>query len=480
MSRLLYGALLLTMIALLACTGEEPTLVPTATLMPTSVPLPTPTAVPTPTPAPTLTPTPTPTPRPTSTPAPTVAPQQQVPAGAGVAPLPRDNPQALLAELSRVELTCIVESSNLQRSITVLQAPEEASPEEIQELLLCLRDGTVLRLFLSGLADQVGPLSGETLACLSAALADADLRSILSEAAPGGEEEGQITDTRMLESVWILALSCLNEDEWAVAAPAVGMSPGDHEKLQCVASELDGPEGMAAVLNRDGGGPAPAFFTAATECGISALDLPAIAETETTDATGGGAIVPINLHDPGSLLAELSPDEQSCALQVAGPGQLSRVPGSQELFPGEAGALVQCFEDETLLRIFITGLLAPDGPLTAETSSCIRRGLAVVDLRLLMSSGAEGDDQNAMLGEYLSATIASLSCLNDAEWRAADATLGGGLGQRESAQCALEKLGGADGLAAALQSEDGSGFIDLLTTAIDCGLQLTPGDGPGG
>lgn len=49
-------------------------------------------------------------------------------------------------------------------------------------------------------------------------------------------------------SAFMLTLSCLNEEEWQAAAPALGMNPGDRERLQCVLEELGGPRGMAALL----------------------------------------------------------------------------------------------------------------------------------------------------------------------------------------------------------------------------------------
>ena len=35
--------------------------------------------------------------------------------------------------------------------------------------------------------------------------------------------------------------------------------------------------------------------------------------------------------------------------------------------PEETAALIQCLEDETLLRLFLTGLIGQTGPLSAET-----------------------------------------------------------------------------------------------------------------
>ena len=407
-----------------------------------------------------------------------MAPQQQVPTGEGIVPLPADNPQALLAELSQVELTCIAESGDLQGSLTTIQAPELASPEEVQELLLCLRDGTVLRLFLSGLIGQTGPLSGETSACLRAGFTGVDLRSMMLAGA-AGEEEGQVMADSM--TAFLLAMSCLNEDEWEIAAPSMGMASTDRETLQCVMRELNGPAGVAAALQPADGGPPLAFFAAAVGCGMSAVDLASITAppTTTNGMSGGDVIAPISLEDPAAFAMELSATEQACVSETAEPQELALIMSTPELFPMETAALTQCFEDETLLRLFITGLIGLTGPLSVESSACIRGGMEGIDLRSMMMSGIEGDEQTAMVGS-MSAYMLTLSCLNDEEWQAASAATGMDPGERENLQCVMEQLGGPEGMATALQSEDGSGIFAILGAALGCGLQLDMGASPGG
>lgn len=478
MSRLLFSALVLTMIVVLACTGAEPTAEPTATPVPTSTPAPQPTSTPAPTPAPRPTATPTPTPRPTSTPVPTAVPQQRVPTGEGISPLPAGNPQLLLAELSQVELTCIAESGDLQGTLTTLQAPELASPEEVEELLLCLRDGTVLRLFLSGLIGPIGPLSGETSACLRAGFTGVDLRSIMLAGVAGGQE-GQVMADSM--AAFLLAMSCLNEDEWEIAAPAMGMASSDRETLQCVMRELEGPAGVAAALQPADGGPPLAFFAAAVGCGMSTDVMVSMvdADTPATAAPAAAGIAPLNLNDPSAFMSQLSPAEQSCIPAGVDPQQLGQILSPSGSLSPEADSLFQCLEDETLLRIFITGLIGLTEPLSVESSACIRVGAEGIDLRSLISPGGEAGEQNAMFVS-MSAFMLTLSCLNDEEYQAASATTGMDPGEKEDLQCVMEQLGGPEGMAEAMQAEDESGFIAILTAAFTCGVQLEMGTAPGG
>ena len=55
----------------------------------------------------------------------------------------------------------------------------------------------------------------------------------------------------------------------------------------------------------------------------------------------------------------------------------------------------------TVLRIFITGLLGDTGPLSEESSVCIRAGMEPIGPRSVMLAGLGGDPQAAMSGQYV-------------------------------------------------------------------------------
>ena len=66
----------------------------------------------------------------------------------------------------------------------------------------------------------------------------------------------------------LITLSCLNEDEWKAASPALDLPPEGREAMQCVMNLLGGPEGIAASLESKEGEQPMAFFNAAAECGL--------------------------------------------------------------------------------------------------------------------------------------------------------------------------------------------------------------------
>ena len=215
-------------------------------------------------PGPAPTTAPTATPEPTPTPEPEVMPEPAVATGA-IAPLRMDDPEAFLAGLPDAERSCVSENSDPQALMALLGAPELASPDEAEQLIQCLEDETLMRLFLTGLIGQAGTLSEETSECIRGGFSGFDLRSMMLASATGGDEGAGMAGGM---AAFFLTLSCLDEDEWAAAAPALDMAPGDRETLQCVMKALGGPEGVAAALQPAGGGPPAAFFEAAVGCGM--------------------------------------------------------------------------------------------------------------------------------------------------------------------------------------------------------------------
>ena len=85
-------------------------------------------------------------------------------------------------------------------------------------------------------------------------------------------------------------------------------------------------------------------------------------------------LAPLQALDISALLSELSANELACigddagklVRSLAGPGQAS----------GEEQAkFFGCLEDETVARIFLAGFAPGPGPLSLETSDCVRAGV---------------------------------------------------------------------------------------------------------
>ena len=133
----------------------------------------------------------------------------------------------------------------------------------------CLEHETLLKISLKGFTDQTGPLSGDTSTCVSAGFRNFDLRAMMLTNPEGsGEEAAMVQGMAGL----LITLSCLNEEEWQAASPAMDLQPDGREGLQCVMNKLGGPEGVAASLESKEEEPPLALFNAAAECGSRVRD----------------------------------------------------------------------------------------------------------------------------------------------------------------------------------------------------------------
>ena len=275
MSKLLHCAILVTVAAMLACSNSAPTPAPTNTSAPAATPMPSPTPEPTampmpsPTPEPTAPSVPAPTPEPTATPEPTTTPEPEVTPGPATATgaithLRMDDPEAFLAGLSDGEQSCISENSDHQGLVDLKGSPHLASPELIQ----CLEDRTLMRLFLTEPIRMAGTLSEESSMCIRAGFSGIDLRSIMLASATGSDEVAALAGNM---TAFFLFVSCLDDDDWeALTGTGPGERERDMESMQCVLEELGGPEGLAAAMIPTEGGEAdPAFLGAISKCETS-------------------------------------------------------------------------------------------------------------------------------------------------------------------------------------------------------------------
>ena len=508
MSKLLYFAVLLTLVGLLACGGEdatkapvdtpapqptvapasaagpkatlEPTAspgltaapVPTATLEPTASPEPTAAPVPTATLEPTASPEPTAAPVPTATTAPEPAENGSESESGRIAPLPLDDPEAIAAELSDSELGCLAGTADIDRLLQIFASPEVATMEEQTQFIGCLEDETLTRLFLTGLIGDSGPLSEETSTCIRTGMEVVDLRSVML-AGTGGDAGASMAGSM---SALFLTVSCLNEEEFAATGPSLGMSLEDRDSLQCVMETLGGPEGMAALIGSQDEAAFVGIFGAAAECGMEGMG-------GNGPGPGSGGMAPFPSDDPEAIaaeLAKLSESELACLSGTGGTDGLLHVFASPELATrDEQAQLIGCLEDETLARQFLTGLIGDPGLLSEETSTCIRTGMEAVDLRSVMLAGIGGDPGAATAGS-MSSLFLTVSCLNEEEFAAAGPSLGMSPEERESLQCVMGTLGGPEGLVALLGYEDEAAFMSLFGAAAECGMEGMEMGGPAG
>ena len=188
----------------------------------------------------------------------------------------------------------------------------------------------------------------------------------------------------------------------------------------------------------------------------------------------GGVITPLNLGDSEAALSRVSKPEISCLKQAASPGRLHEILRDARVpVPEEEAWIVNCLADETLFGVFVAMLIGDPGPLSQETSACLRTGLEWVDLRELMTEDTRGREQDDRAGAvFLSGYFTAAACLNQEEWDATAAALGLNPGDQESIQCFLDAVGGPEKLAAAMEGTDDDGSMSLYSAMTGCGLDF--------
>lgn len=213
----------------------------------------------------------------------------------------------------------------------------------------------------------------------------------------------------------------------------------------------------------------------------TATPIPTLQPTATVAPSG--VITPLYADDPQAFLASLPADEQACLAENFDLTQvlpMGRLPTTEIATPQEAAAFavgfINCLGDDTLMRIYVSGILAGNGPLSQASSDCVRAGFAGFDPRPALLAGANRETESELIvarAGSLASFFMVLSCLNEAEWPAAGPFLDLNLADRKSLQCMRETLGGPAELAAGLYRYHDESSPAFASAEARCGLNWT-------
>ena len=193
--------------------------------------------------------------------------------------------------------------------------------------------------------------------------------------------------------------------------------------------------------------------------------------TEKAGASGG--IVPLSLGDPDALMSQVTPEELGCLLEGADIARLVELQEDPSLAtPEETEKAIACLGDESALRAFMTELIGLTGPLSEDTSDCLRAGFGTFDVRSVMLARQVAEGRQEYRVGSASAFMLTLSCLNEEEWGLYVSPAIMDQDDRGKLQCVVDSLGGPAELGAVLQSVEGGGSETLLKAAADCGLEI--------
>ena len=364
--------ILVLLITLTACSDSAPTPAPETAVTPTPEIIAATAPPPANTPEPTATTSPTPTTPPTPR---------------ATSPLPSQGQETLLSTLSKAELDCI--GGDPEKMIAALTGGVPTSMQEQARLVGCLDDDTVDLIFMATIIPV--PLSVETSDCVLTALDVIDPKSVMTAGLKGDPQ------TAMAGSMaaFTVSVACLNDEEWAAAAPRVGMVPEDRDGMVCIMEELGGPAEMAAAMIAANEGDPTTFFAAAMECGLDTGPAP-VTPTET----------PLPTATPVPTLTRLS----STVSEASGPASSTAEPAPQDTGAGTTGA-VEHENGETPLPEGVSPALVQDAQMYAEQYG-VDLGEAVTRLMLQEPAGKLG----AALREHEVDTFAGLWIQHEPEF----------------------------------------------------------------
>ena len=127
-----------------------------------------------------------------------------------------------------------------------------------------------------------------------------------------------------------------------------------------------------------------------TPTAVPPTPTPTVAATATPEApvtTGAEPLAPLAMDDVDAFLSEVSEAEQSCLSGALPPERLAAVLQSPELADEEEpSALLGCLEHDTLLRLLLTPVLSATGPISSESSACLRSSYADKDMHTLLAT----------------------------------------------------------------------------------------------
>ena len=215
---------------------------------------------------------------------------------------------------------------------------------------------------------------------------------------------------------------------------------------------------------------------------------PIVAPTQAPTQEAGGAgtdggapmsaepLAPLAAENADALLADVSSSESMCLSDNIPSDRLAVLATTPELATqAEREAFIGCLEHDTRLRLLLTPVLHATGPLSVESSACMRRSYADTDLAALMSSVAAdagtGPEAEAAMAQGMVTFFVSLSCLNEEEFQTASVAMGLAPGERENFLCVLDQVGGQDALAALL-IPSAEFPAELFQAAFGCQFQM--------
>ena len=274
------------------------------------------------------------------------------------------------------------------------------------------------------------------------------------------------TYTTLVRAVPLFGLACGSEE------PEVSNAP-DYESTVEAALTKAG-ESAPTMEATDTAAPPPA----PTPTDVPPSPTPTVSSPFPPPAPADDAepLPALAMDDANAFLASVSENEPNCLFGAIPPERLGAVLQSPELADeADRSAVLGCPDHDIRLRLLLTPVLSPAGPLSADSSECLRNSYADTAPRQLLSTIASPSDpgspgESAEVAAMVNFMV-SLSCLSEEEFQVTAPAMGMALEERENFEGVLERVGGQDALAALL-TPAAEFPVALLEAALECQVQM--------
>ena len=133
---------------------------------------------------------------------------------------------------------------------------------EVEQVIRCLSDETLLRMFVSTMAFQEGSLDRETSNCIRTALDRVEIRRIIDSQNPNGPGARQAADTAVMGM--IATVSCMTEEEWNRSPMKKKVQESTKSTMACAMDAMGGADGLSETISKIGQEGAAAEMAQAT------------------------------------------------------------------------------------------------------------------------------------------------------------------------------------------------------------------------
>ena len=288
---------------------------------------------------------------------------------------------------------------------------------------------------------------------------------------------GRLTATFLTILLIALAATACGTDTAPRPAPAVTTLTASEPATQ----PAPGAAPARAPANLPTGAPAPTSAPGPATDPTATMNPPTEPRpTMKEDTAGGdtalGMIQPIQTFGTINFRNTLSQQELTCLPRDGAVRELIKNPHDRlrSTTPQEARQFADCLSDETALRLLVSQGTQQPGPLSENTSSCIRSAFRHLDTRGIIALDTQAPMDTGVALQALAAYTIMGHCMTQHEWDHANTALQQGPEARDFLCCVVQDMGSPTTMAQLARWNEENFSTAYREAADTCSPNLAP------